>query len=142
MKTYSAKFGEIAGDWYLVDAEGRTLGRLAAAIASHLRGKHKPQYTPHVDTGDYIVIVNAEKVRVTGEKERDKYYYRHTGYPGGLRKTSLGEMRTRHPDRIIRNAVRGMLPRTPLGYAMLSKLHVYAGAEHPHQAQQPSVLEL
>lgn len=142
MKTFSAKPADIKHDWYVVDADGKTLGRLATEIARRLRGKHKPEYTPHIDTGDYIVVVNAEKVRVTGNKEKDKMYYRHTGYIGNLKSISLGKLRQSHPDRIIKTAVRGMLPRNPLGRAMFRKLKVYAGSEHSHQAQQPKTLEI
>jgi large subunit ribosomal protein L13 len=129
-------------DWYVVDADGKTLGRLASEIARRLRGKHKPEYTPHVDTGDNIVVVNAEKVRVTGNKEKDKIYYRHTGYIGHLKSVSLGKLRDSHPERIIQNAVKGMLPKNPLGRAMFRKLKVYKGSEHSHQAQQPKELNI
>jgi len=142
MKTFSAKPADVKRDWYVVDADGKTLGRLATEIARRLRGKHKPEYTPHVDTGDYIVVVNAEKVRVTGNKEKDKIYYRHTGYIGNLKSISLGKLRQSNPDRIIKTAVRGMLPKNPLGRAMFRKLKVYAGSEHSHQAQQPKTLEI
>lgn len=142
MKTFSAKPAEVKRDWYVVDADGITLGRLATELARRLRGKHKPEYTPHVDTGDYIVVVNAEKVRVTGNKERDKMYYRHTGYVGNLKAINLGKLRQTHPDRIIKTAVRGMLPKNPLGRAMFRKLKVYAGPNHTHQAQQPKTLDL
>ena len=142
MKTVSTKPAEVKRTWYVVDAEGKTLGRLATEIARRLRGKHKPEYTPHVDTGDYIVVVNAEKIRVTGNKEKDKIYYKHTGYVGNLKAIPLGKLRKTHPDRIISQAVKGMLPRNPLGRAMFSKLKVYAGPEHNHQAQQPQPLEL
>lgn len=142
MKTISTRPQDATHDWYVVDADGKTLGRLASEIARRLRGKHKPEYTPHVDTGDYIVVVNAEKVAVTGAKRTDKNYYRHTGYPGGLRTRSFQEMIDRNPDRVIRLAVKGMMPRSPLGRAMFSKLKVYAGTEHPHEAQQPKVLEI
>ena len=141
MKTYSAKAETVERDWYIVDAEGKTLGRLAAEIATRLRGKHKPEFTPHVDTGDFIVIVNAEKVRVTGNKEQGKLYWRHSGYPGGIRSTSVEKMRAEHPERMLEIAVKGMLPKNPLGRAMFRKLKVYAGPEHPHAAQQPQVLE-
>jgi large subunit ribosomal protein L13 len=133
---------DVRRSWYVVDAENQTLGRLATAIASRLRGKHKPEFTPHVDTGDFIIVVNADKVHVTGNKETDKIYYRHSGYPGGIKGTSLGRMRETHPERIIEKAVKGMLPRNPLGRAMFKKLKVYAGATHPHSAQQPETLEL
>lgn len=142
MKTFSAKPAEVKRDWFVVDAEGKTLGRLASEIALRLRGKHKPEYTPHVDTGDYIIVVNAEKIKVTGNKEKDKIYYRHTGYIGNLKSVSLGKLRQTFPDRIISTAVKGMLPKNPLGRAMFKKLKVYAGPEHNHQAQQPKVLEI
>jgi large subunit ribosomal protein L13 len=142
MKTVSTKPAEVTRDWYVVDAEGLTLGRLATEIARRLRGKHKPEYTPHVDTGDYIVVVNAEKVHVTGKKAQDKMYYRHTGYPGGLRSMSFEQMVEHAPERTIEFAVKGMLPKGPLGRAMYTKLKVYAGNEHPHQAQQPQELTL
>ncbi len=142
MKTFSAKPNEVKRDWYVVDAEGKTLGRLASEIARRLKGKHKPEYTPHVDTGDYIIVVNAEKVKVTGRKEQQKIYYHHSGYPGGIKAIPLAKQRAEHPERIIQAAVRGMLPKNPLGRAMLRKLKVYAGPEHNHQAQQPKVLEL
>lgn len=142
MKTYSAKPAEVERDWFVVDAEGKALGRLASEIAKRLRGKHKPVYTPHVDTGDYIVVVNAEKIRVTGNKLADKMYYRHTGYIGNLKSANLSEMLEKHPERVIENAVKGMLPRNPLGRAMFRKLRVYAGKSHDHQAQQPQPLEI
>jgi len=142
MKTFSAKPAEVRRDWYVIDAEGQTLGRLATEIARRLRGKHKPEYTPHVDTGDYIIVINAEKIGVTGNKETDKIYYHHTGYIGNLKSVSLGKLRKTFPDRIIRKAVEGMLPRNPLGRAMFKKLKVYAGSTHDHQAQQPKVLEI
>lgn len=142
MKTVSVRREDAQHDWYVVDAAGRTLGRLASEIARRLRGKHKPAYTPHVDTGDYIVVVNAEQVRVTGLKETDKIYYRHSGYPGGIKATPLAKLRATHPERIVANAVKGMMPRNPLGRAMLKKLKVYAGPSHPHAAQQPQVLEI
>jgi len=142
MKTFSAKPETVKRDWYVVDAQGKTLGRLATEVASRLRGKHKPEYTPHVDTGDYIVIVNAEKVAVTGNKAADKMYYRHTGYPGGIRSANFNEMIDRKPEMVIEKAVKGMLPKNPLGRAMFSKLKVYAGAEHPHAAQQPQELDI
>jgi large subunit ribosomal protein L13 len=142
MRTYSAKAKEIEQRWYLVDAEGQTLGRLATRIADTLRGKRKPQYTPHVDTGDFVVVVNAEKVAVTGRKLEQKTYFRHSGYPGGLRSRTLGEMLDRHPEDVIRKAVKGMLPRNRLARAQLTKLKVYAGPDHPHQAQQPKPLEI
>jgi large subunit ribosomal protein L13 len=142
MKTYSAKAGEVNRDWFVVDAADRTLGRLAAEIAHRLRGKHKPEYTPHVDTGDYIVVINAEKVKVTGSKSTDKMYHHHTGYPGGLKSLSFEQQIEKAPERVIQGAVKGMLPRNPLGRAMFKKLKVYAGAEHPHSAQQPQVLNI
>ena len=142
MKTFSAKAAEVKRDWYVVDADGKTLGRLASEIALRLRGKHKPEYTPHVDTGDYIIVVNAEKIGVTGNKEKNKLYQHHTGYIGNLKTVSLGKLRQTFPDRILTNAVKGMLPNNPLGRAMFKKLKVYAGSEHDHQAQQPKVLEL
>lgn len=142
MKTFSAKPAEVKRDWYVVDATGKTLGRLATEIARRLRGKHKPEYTPHVDTGDYIVVVNAEKVTVTGRKTTDKMYYRHTGFPGGIKSLSFEKMLQRSPERIIQIAVKGMLPKNPLGRAMFRKLKVYAGAEHTHTAQQPKPLEI
>lgn len=142
MKTDSIRPQDVQHRWFVVDAEGRTLGRLASEIARRLRGKHKAEYTPHVDTGDYIVVVNAEKIRVTGTKERDKIYHRHSGYPGGIKEVSLGKLRATHPERVLAGAVRGMMPRNPLGRAMLRKLKVYAGPSHPHAAQQPRALEL
>ena len=142
MKTHSTRQEDVEHGWFVVDAEGRTLGRLASEIARRLRGKHKAEYTPHVDTGDYIVVVNAEKVRVTGTKERDKTYYRHSGFPGGIKAVSLGKVRATHPERLLVGAVRGMMPRNTLGRAMLRKLKVYAGPSHPHAAQQPSELRL
>ena len=142
MKTFSAKPAEVRHDWYLVDASGKTLGRLASEIARRLRGKHKPEYTPHVDTGDYIVVINAEKIRVTGAKLQDKIYYRHTGYIGNLKSESLEHLLERAPEQVLERAVKGMLPRNPLGRQMFKKLKVVRGAEHPHQAQQPHALEL
>jgi len=142
MKTFSAKPAEVKRDWYVVDAEGKTLGRLASEIALRLRGKHKPVYTPHVDTGDYIVVVNVEKIRVTGNKEKDKMYYRHTGYVGNLKSVSLGKLRQTFPDRILSTAVKGMLPKNPLGRAMFKKLKLFIGPEHTHQAQQPKTLDI
>ena len=141
MKTFSAKNETVQRDWYVVDASGKTLGRLASEIARRLRGKHKPEYTPHVDTGDYIIVVNAEKVRVTGNKLKDKIYYHHTGYIGNLKSEPLGKLLDRHPERVIEKAVKGMMPRNPLGRRMLKKLKVYAGSEHAHTAQQPQPLE-
>ena len=142
MKTVSVRREDAQHEWYVVDAAGKTLGRLASEVARRLRGKHKPSYTPHVDTGDYIVVVNAEQVRVTGQKETDKIYYRHTGYPGGIRATPLNKLRAKHPERILANAVKGMMPRNPLGRAMFKKLKVYAGPSHPHAAQQPRRLDI
>ena len=142
MKTFSAKPETVKRDWYVVDASGKTLGRLASEIASRLRGKHKPIYTPHVDTGDYIIVVNVDKLRVTGNKMEDKIYYRHTGYPGGIYETNFKKMHARFPERPLEKAVKGMLPKGPLGYAMLKKLKVYAGEVHPHAAQQPKPLEV
>jgi large subunit ribosomal protein L13 len=142
MKTYNAKPGEIERLWYVVDAEGKTLGRLATEIADTLRGKRKPQYTPHVDTGDFVVVVNAEKIHVTGKKLDEKMYYRHSGYPGGLRKRPLRDELERRPTEVLRKAVRGMLPRTRLGRAQLTKLKIYAGPDHPHDAQAPKPLPL
>ncbi|MBI4756524.1 MAG: 50S ribosomal protein L13 [Betaproteobacteria bacterium] len=142
MKTFSAKPHEVKRDWFVVDATDKVLGRLASQIAHRLRGKHKPEFTPHVDTGDYIVVVNAEKLRVTGAKAADKKYYRHSGYPGGIFETSFEKLQQRFPRRVLENAVKGMLPKGPLGYAMLKKLKVYAGTEHPHVAQQPKTLEI
>ena len=142
MKTLSVRPQDVEHDWYVVDAENQTLGRLAAAVARRLRGKHKASYTPHVDTGDFIVVVNAEKVRVTGKKRTDKVYYRHSGYPGGIKAERFEEMIAKHPERVIENAVKGMLPRNPLGRAVFRKLKVYAGSDHPHSAQQPKSLQL
>ena len=137
MKTYSAKPGEITRDWYVVDAEGKTLGRLATQIADRLRGKGKPQYTPHVDTGDFVVVVNAEKIAVTGNKLDDKMYYRHSGYPGGLKERPLREQLERRPTEVLRRAVKGMLPKNRLARQQITKLKIYAGPEHPHEAQAP-----
>ena len=142
MKTFTAKPQDIRREWHLVDATDKTLGRLATEVAKRLRGKHKPTFTPHMDTGDHIVVVNAEKVKVTGKKLEDKYYHRHTGYIGNLKSVSLGKLLETHPERAIQYAVKGMMPRTPLGRAMLKKLHVEAGPEHPQSAQQPEPLEL
>jgi large subunit ribosomal protein L13 len=141
-KTWNAKPGEVERRWYLVDADGKTLGRLATRIADTLRGKDKPQYTPHVDTGDFVVVVNAEKIAVTGNKLDDKRYYRHSGYPGGIRSRTLREELDRRPTEVIRKAVKGMLPRSKLARAQLTKLKVYAGPEHPHEAQAPEPLKL
>jgi large subunit ribosomal protein L13 len=142
MKTYTAKAGEVEQGWYVVDAQDKVLGRLAVQIAARLRGKHKVQYTPHVDTGDYIVVVNASKLRVTGRKTERKVYYRHSGFPGGLRETNFAKLHAVRPERVLQKAVKGMLPKGPLGYAMLRKLKVYAGGTHPHSAQQPKALEI
>ncbi|MEA3459125.1 MAG: 50S ribosomal protein L13 [Chloroflexota bacterium] len=142
MKTYTAKPSEIEREWYLVDAEGKTLGRLASKIAAILRGKHKPIYTPHLDCGDYVVVINAEKVKVTGRKLDQKVYYHHSGYPGGLKSISLRDQLQKHPEHVLEAAVRGMLPKNRLGRKMFKKLKVYAGDSHPHQAQKPEVLEL
>ena len=142
MTTVSAKPAEVRREWYVVDAEGKTLGRLATELARRLRGKHKAQYTPHVDTGDYIVVVNAEKVRVTGNKLADKLYHHHTGYIGGIEGINLEKQLVKAPDRVITHAVKGMMPRNPLGRAMLKKLRVYAGPAHRHEAQQPKPLEI
>ena len=142
MKTYTAKPQDIRRQWHVIDADGKTLGRLATEIARRLRGKHKPEYTPHMDTGDYIVVVNAEKIHVTGNKLADKMYYRHTGYIGNLKSTNLEKLLTSHPERVIQQAVKGMMPKGPLGRSMLAKLKIYAGGEHPHAAQQPQALEL
>jgi large subunit ribosomal protein L13 len=141
-KTYVATPSTRQRDWYVVDAEGKTLGRLATRIADALRGKRKPEYTPHIDTGDFVVVVNAEKIVVTGNKLQDKRYYRHSGYPGGLRSRTLSEMLDRQPEEVIRKAVKGMLPRNRLARAQLTKLKVYAGPDHPHAAQQPKPLEI
>jgi large subunit ribosomal protein L13 len=142
MKTYSAKNETVKRDWYLVDASGKTLGRLAAELAHRLRGKHKPEFTPHVDTGDYIVVINAEKVCVTGNKAKDKIYHHYTGYPGGLKSISFEKLIQKAPEMTIESAVKGMLPRGPLGRAMFKKLKVYPGTVHPHTAQQPQVLNV
>jgi large subunit ribosomal protein L13 len=142
MKTFSAKPHEVRRDWFVVDASDKVLGRLAAEIALRLRGKHKPEFTPHVDTGDFIVVVNAAQLRVTGAKAQDKKYYRHSGYPGGISETTFGKMQERFPGRALEKAVRGMLPKGPLGYAMLKKLKVYAEGTHPHTAQQPKALQI
>ncbi|MGK0441324.1 MAG: large subunit ribosomal protein L13 [Pseudohongiellaceae bacterium] len=142
MKTFSAKPESVTRDWFVVDADGKTLGRLASEIAHRLRGKHKAEYTPHVDTGDYIVVVNAEKVQVTGNKAADKMYYHHTGYIGNLKSISFEKLIDKAPERVLQNAVKGMLPRNPLGRDMFRKLKVYAGAEHPHASQQPQALNI
>jgi large subunit ribosomal protein L13 len=141
MKTYSAKPGEVTREWYLVDAEGKTLGRLATQIADTLRGKRKPQYTPHVDTGDFVIVVNADKIQVTGNKLDQKRYYRHSGYPGGLRSRTLREQLERRPTEVLRVAVKGMLPKNRLARQQITKLKIYAGPEHPHEAQNPRPLE-
>ena len=142
MKTYSAKPETVERDWYIVDAENKTLGRLSTEIARRLRGKHKPEYTPHVDTGDYIIVINAEKIYVSGNKRTDKIYHHHTGYPGGLKSISFDKLIEKAPERVIESAVKGMLPKNPLGRAMYKKMKVYAGSEHPHTAQQPKTLEV
>jgi large subunit ribosomal protein L13 len=142
VKTYTVRKGDIRREWYVVDAQGKTLGRLASEIAKILRGKHKPIYVPHLDCGDYVIVVNAEKVRVTGKKLDQKFYYRHSGYPGGLKSINLRDQLQKHPTRVLEAAVRGMLPKNRLGRAMIKKLKVYAGDLHPHQAQQPKALEL
>ncbi|HXH65124.1 MAG TPA: 50S ribosomal protein L13 [Mariprofundaceae bacterium] len=142
MRTWTVRPGDIERNWYVIDASDVVLGRLATKIATILRGKHRPQYTPHADCGDHIIVINAEKVRVTGGKEEKKIYHRHTGYIGGLKSTPLAEMRATHPERIIESAVKGMMPKNPLGRAMLSKLKIYAGSEHPHAAQKPQTLNL
>lgn len=142
MKTISAKPENVTREWFLVDADGKTLGRIATEIASRLRGKHKPSYTPHVDTGDYIIVINADKVVVTGNKAQDKMYYRHSEFPGGLKETNFTKLIAHKPTDVIHRAVKGMLPKGPLGFAMITKLKLYAGATHPHEAQQPQVLEL
>jgi large subunit ribosomal protein L13 len=142
MKTFSAKPNGVQRDWYVVDASGKTLGRLASEVARRLRGKHKPEYTPHVDTGDYIIVINAEKVHVTGNKRTDKMYYHHTGYIGHMKSITLDKLLAKTPERAIEIAVRGMLPKNPLGRAMGRKLKVYAGPEHRHEAQQPRILNI
>lgn len=142
MKTYSPKASELTHKWYLVDAKDKVLGRLATEIASRLRGKHKAEFAPHMDNGDFIIVINADKIKVTGQKPTQKVYYRHTGHIGGLKETTLAEMLERKPTEVITKAVRGMLPKSALGFQMLTKLKVYCGAEHPHQAQQPEVLDI
>jgi large subunit ribosomal protein L13 len=139
MRTVSAKKQDIEKNWFLMDAEDQVLGRLASRVASILRGKHKPIFTPHVDTGDHVIVINADKIRLTGEKLKDKMYHHHTGYPGGLKSTTAGRLIKEHPERLIENAVRGMLPKTKLGRAMIKKLWVYPGGDHPHSAQKPIV---
>jgi len=141
MKTYFANAQNVTRDWYVIDAADKTLGRLCTELARRLRGKHKPEYTPHFDAGDYLVVINAEKIRVTGNKLEDKMYHRHTGYIGNLKSTNLNRLLAEHPERAIEHAVKGMLPKNPLGRAMFKKLKVYAGAQHPHEAQQPKVLD-
>ena len=140
MRTYAPKSADIQREWHVIDAEDVVLGRVATPAANLLRGKHKPIFTPHVDTGDFIVVVNVEKLRVTGNKAQDKMYYRHTGFPGGIRETNFTKLQQRFPARVLEKAVKGMLPKGPLGYAMLKKMKCYAGAEHPHTAQQPKTL--
>jgi len=142
MRTWTVRPGDIERKWYVVDATDLVLGRMASEIARILRGKHRPQYTPHADCGDHVIVINAEKVRVTGKKETDKVYYHHTGYVGGLKSITLGKQREKHPERIVTHAVKGMMPKGPLGRAMLKKLKVYAGGEHPHAAQKPVALKL
>jgi large subunit ribosomal protein L13 len=142
MRTYSARPTDIKRDWFVVDGTDKVLGRMATEIARRLRGKHKTIYTPHMDTGDYIVVVNVEKLRVTGAKAEDKMYHRHSGFPGGIYSTNFTKLQAKHPERILEKAVKGMLPKGPLGYAMIKKLKIYKGAEHPHSAQQPQVLEI
>lgn len=142
MKTYSARPRDVLHEWFVVDASDKVLGRLATGIAARLRGKHKPMFTPHIDTGDFIVVTNVDKIRVTGTKADTKLYHRHSGYPGGIRTTTFGEMQSRFPGRVLEKAVKGMLPKGPLGYAMIKKLKCYAGPHHPHSAQQPKPLEL
>tara|TARA_Y100001934_G_scaffold128163_1_gene155573 strand:- start:294 stop:722 length:429 start_codon:yes stop_codon:yes gene_type:complete len=142
MRTISANKETVRHEWLLVDAEGQTLGRMASGIATRLRGKHKAEFTPHVDTGDYVVVINADKVHVTGNKVRDKIYYRHSGYPGGLKEATFGEMMQKSPEEVVRLAVKGMMPKNRLSRAMLGKLKIYTGGEHPHAAQQPRKVEL
>ena len=142
MTTYTAKAHEVQHGWFVVDAQGKVLGKLATQIAMRLRGKHKPEYTPHVDTGDFIVVVNASKLRVTGRKAQDKMYYRHSGQPGQMKETSFEKLQAKKPQLVLQLAVKGMLPKGPLGYAMLKKLKIYGGATHPHTSQQPKTLEI
>ena len=142
MRTFTAKTAEIEREWYVVDAEGQTLGRLASRIAPIIKGKHKPIYTPHLDCGDYVIVINADKVRVTGQKMEQKFYYRHSGYPGGIKSISLRDQLATYPERVLQSAVKGMLPKNKLGRRMIKKLKVYAGDSHPHEAQQPKPLEL
>ncbi len=141
MKTYNATRETAQHNWYMVDAAGKTLGRLASEVAKRLRGKHKPEYTPNVDTGDYIIVINASLVKVTGKKTTDKVYYSHSGYPGGIKEVTFEKLLAKHPERVIEKAVKGMLPKNPLGREMYRKLKVYSGKEHPHEAQQPKVLD-
>lgn len=142
MRTYSPKHSELNHDWFIVDASGKTLGRMATEIAHRLRGKHKPEYAPHVDNGDYVVVINAEKVKVTGNKAADKIYHSHTGYPGGIKSISFEKLLEKAPERTIQSAVKGMLPKNPLGRQMFKKLKVYSGSDHPHVAQQPKILQI
>jgi large subunit ribosomal protein L13 len=142
VRTFTAKTAEIEREWYVVDAEGQTLGRLASRIAPIIKGKHKPIYTPHLDCGDYVIVINADKVRVTGQKMDQKFYHRHSGYPGGLRSISLRDQLATYPERVLQSAVKGMLPKNKLGRRMIKKLKIYAGDSHPHQSQQPKPLEL
>lgn len=142
MKTFTATPETVTRDWFVVDADGKTLGRIATEIALRLRGKHKPEYTPHVDTGDYIIVINAEKVTVTGNKAKDKMYYSHTGFPGGIKEISFEKLIAKKPEMVLETAIKGMLPKGPLGRAMFRKLKVYAGAEHQHTAQQPQILDI
>ena len=142
MKTFSAKAHEVKRDWYIIDASNKTLGRLAAKIAHRLRGKHKAEYTPHVDTGDYIVVTNVETIKVTGRKFKDKIYYNHTGFPGGIKEITFEKLQAKHPERVLERAVKGMLPKNSLGRDMFRKLKIYVGSEHPHEAQQPKQLEI
>jgi len=142
MKTYFATNENTEHKWYVVDASGKVLGRLASQIAKVLRGKHRPEYTPHADAGDYVIVINASQIKVTGKKEQDKVYYRHSGYPGGLKETTFDKLQEKDPTRIIEIAVKGMMPKNPLGRAMLRKLKVYAGSDHPHEAQQPTEINL
>ncbi|MBP6918015.1 MAG: 50S ribosomal protein L13 [Legionellaceae bacterium] len=142
MKTFSAKAHEVKRDWYIIDASNKTLGRLAAKIAHRLRGKHKAEYTPHVDTGDYIVVTNVETIKVTGRKFKDKIYYSHTGFPGGIKEITFEKLQAKHPERVLERAVKGMLPKNSLGRDMFRKLKIYVGSEHPHEAQQPKQLDI
>jgi len=142
MSTFSAKLADVKHDWFIIDASEKTLGRLASFIAFRLRGKHKPQFTPHMDLGDYIIVINADKIRVTGNKAEDKTYYHYSGYPGGMKSASLGKLMQKNPAKVLELAVKGMLPKGPLGRQMFGKLKVYSGGEHPHVAQQPQVLEV